>query len=154
MYEGMTGSIVEGSSVSFVGLPICEWNFSNVNNGQTQSILFDGVSLVGPGMPTSSSVPTPTTSSTSSFSLSDAQKIANQIPIIQQAWKSDPNFSMRGNPQPQTDSSGLAVYLVQFGDNTPSQWVTLYNVDVRSDGMVEDGTLQNGWYTPSTIKLQ
>ncbi|WAH39475.1 hypothetical protein [Alicyclobacillus dauci] len=45
MYEGSTGSIVQNSQVQFVGLPVTEWDFSNVSGGTTQSVLFDGVSL-------------------------------------------------------------------------------------------------------------
>lgn len=45
MYEGTTGSIVQDSEIQFVGLPVSEWDFSNVSGGTTQAILFDGVSL-------------------------------------------------------------------------------------------------------------
>lgn len=45
MYEGNTGSIVQGSPVDFVGLPVSQWYFPNLGGGTTDSILFDGVSL-------------------------------------------------------------------------------------------------------------
>lgn len=45
MYEGDTGSIVQGSTVNFVGLPVSQWYFPNLGGGTTDSILFDGVSL-------------------------------------------------------------------------------------------------------------
>jgi hypothetical protein len=44
-YDGDAGSIVKGDTVTFVGTPVCEWDYQNLMNGTTQSVLYDGVSL-------------------------------------------------------------------------------------------------------------
>jgi hypothetical protein len=48
-YNGDTGNIVENDYVTVVGTPICEWDFQNLMNGYTPSVLFDGVSITKNG---------------------------------------------------------------------------------------------------------
>lgn len=87
-----------------------------------------------------------------SFTSSQAEKIAAQIPGIQLAAQSDKNFT--AIPQgSQTTPSGYIYITIEYADKMPSHVSALYWIDVRADGLVRDHMSQGNWVQPSQLTL-
>ena len=55
--------------------------------------------------------------------------------------------SIKPSLQPMV-SNGQITYLVQYGDNSSSNFATLNNVDIRSVGIVQNGMSGGPWVDP------
>jgi hypothetical protein len=139
------------------------YKISSPSNGaskQSQSVIAPEKSTYQQ-QPTSAQVQQVKQQSTSSAT-TKIQKINSQdeaiqalftIPTLKAKYK-DGGQKISIIPSEPQSVNGNTVWHYQLGEDHPDHFATLYHIDVRSDGMVQDTIFPNGWVEPKDLNLK